>query len=233
MYELQDVTANSPWKPVGERQFFDCDKHEFGSFPARVSGLAPGHTHRFRIYATYSLNGQSGSARFDADGTKNGTHYDQFTTPDVTQVAELPPETYWATDSDGSAIAASCKIKEITNIRKGSSTLGTHLWTVRLTTAWKYCNGWDIVRMYPASAECNLTTAGTLAGWSCGDITKIRAVNYGGNPEHAAYSYSYQLHWESPIYGALFQQNKRWCATNQISGSGAHKRTGSCDVQPW
>jgi hypothetical protein len=198
-------------------------------------GLSCNTQHVYRLGTTKAA-GQP-ITYYDANGTQNGAVYHGFVTspcppmPTVQQVAEDPPEQF-ISDPDGLPIASGCRVKEIKNPRRGHSTLGTHLWTVRLTTAWKYCNG-DIVKMYPAGSEFWTTSAGAVAGWRClHQGTKIRAINTGGNPEHGAYTYAYDIEFKPP-YSPFVLGVKHWCATNQISGSGAHRRHGSCDIQPW
>jgi hypothetical protein len=87
--------------------------------------------------------------------------------------------------------------------------------------------------MYPAAAECNVKFAGNVAGVDCREITRIRAYSQGGDPEYAVYTYSYYLVQTVPYKGGIPGPTWRRCATNQISGSGAHRRHGSCDIQPW
>lgn len=105
-----------------------------------------------------------------------------------------------------------------------------------LQTEWAFKNG-QVTKMYPANAHCKPTTFGTGRGWHCKnpDGTKVRANCYGGNPEHCAYTYSFDIYREIwlPVIGGWTVQEDRWCLTNQISGSGAHYRHGSCDHRAW
>lgn len=240
VYQIRDINANQGFKTVGPQHDFACNSNT-GTVALesyRVTGLGSGRPYDYRIYANwYTPSDRSWhTGAFDANGSAN-SNYDSFTTPDVAQVdaSASSPERFVA-PPDGISVAAGsgCKVKEITNPRQlKSRPFGTHLGTIRLTTAWQYCPNGTIRKMYSAGADCSITDAGRVAGWSCGPIAKIRAISTGGSPEHGAYTYSYIFDWVSPIWGDVLKSQKRWCATNQISGSGAHRRHGSCEIQPW
>jgi hypothetical protein len=235
-YQIRDVTAGGSFHGVGPQHDFSCSSNsaEYPLQAERIGGLTPGRVYEFRIRTQLS-NGQA--VTFDSVGANGGSNYDWFHTPINAGAHEVhPPETQVSHDPDtGQPIASpsgNCGVKEIKNTREGTGELGIKYWTLRLTTMWKYCNG-QVTKMYPAAAECWTTIPGNLAGVTCGTITKIRAVSQGGNPEHAIYSYSFILNQTLPYKGGIPGNTWRWCATNQISGSGAHRRHGSCDPQPW
>lgn len=238
MHEFRGVTVATPWTPVGERKFFNCSAGTASNGDSPITGLKGGRTYQIRISAAWSANGQSASGYFDSAGTNGGTNYTTFTTPEEVQFVSLPPETFRTTDPETGAVlaqaAGNCgRPKEISNPRVLESTAGTDLVKINLTTAWKYCNG-QITKMYEAGASCVPTSWGLKSGWSCGAVEKKRAISTGGNPEHGAYTYTYVILWQNPIPTLSWDKSSKfWCATNQISGSGAHKRTGSCDIQPW
>lgn len=107
----------------------------------------------------------------------------------------------------------------------------------KLKTEWAFKNG-QVTKMYPANAHCTATSFGLSRGWHCSnpDGTKVRANCYGGSPEHCAWTYSFDIYREIwvPVIGTIWRvQEDRWCLTNQVSGSGAHYRHGSCDRKAW
>jgi hypothetical protein len=235
-YQIRNVSAGGSFYGVGPQHDFNCSANtaEVALPGHRATGLNSATYYEFRI-RTQLNNGDSFWQ--DANGTRNGTAYDWFITPSppVNVVDEHPAETYPSIDPETGgpvASAAGCHTKEITNTRRAhSSWFGTHLWTIQLRTAWRYCNG-QIVKMYPAYAQCWTTSGGSVSGYECKnpDGAKVRAISTGGTPEHAVYTYSFRI--EQTIRGhRIF--STLWCATNQISGSGAHRRHGSCDIQPW
>jgi hypothetical protein len=231
-YQLRDHTGGGPFYNVGPRFAFNCTAAtaEVALNPHRETGLKPGNTYQFRLVTRLD----NGSVLiWDANGTNGGGAYDSFTTESIVPVDHHPAEAY-VSSPDGSATAAGCRNKEIQNIREGRSwPFRTHLWTVVLRTRWRYCSNGQITKMWPASTECWTTWAGAVTGYNClNQGTKVRAVSNGGNPEHAVYTYSFQIEGVVPGRDIVFFK-ERWCATNQISGSGAHRRHGSCDPQPW
>lgn len=232
-YQIRPVNSNVGFYDVGPRQRFDCGgpTGEVALPSHRETGLAPGTLYAFR-YVSRLDNGSVHT--WDANGTNGGTAYDTFTTESIVAVDEHPAEAF-VSSPDGSATAAGCKNKEIKNVRRGrSAPFGTHLWTIELRTTWRYCSNGSIAKMWPASAQCWMTSAGSASGYRCLDPegVKIRAASVGGNPEHANYTYSFRIEGRDPLKAIAFFST-RWCATNQISGSGQHRRHGSCDVQPW
>jgi len=237
IYQIRDVSAGTGWYNVGPWHF--GSKCQSTTSPApiaseRISGLVAGHTHQFRIFSSFIRpDGTSGTATYDAPGTNGGTNYDSFTTPALVVQDESTPEQF-ISDPDGGVIAAGCHVKEIKNVRSAYSTVGLRLWTTTLRTAWKYCSNGQISKMYPASASCLPSALGSTLGYECSDPngTKVRAFSLGGNPEHAVYTYSFTIKHVPPFTGQVLWST-RWCSSNYISGSGAHKRTGSCDLQAW
>jgi hypothetical protein len=230
-YQLRDYSGGGSFYNVGPRFEFNCTgpSGETALPRHRVQGLKPGNTYQFRL-VTRLNDGQV--FIWDANGTNGGGAYDAFTTEGIVAVDDHPAEEY-VSPPDGSATAAGCKNKEIKNVRRGRSwPLGTHLWTVELRTRWRYCSDGYITKMWPASAQCWISSAGALVGYRCVDPegVKIRAVSTGGNPEHGVYTYSFRIEGVFQIYKFF---SERWCTTNQISGSGAHRRHGSCEIKPW
>jgi len=232
-YQLRDHTGGGSFLDVGPRFAFNCTRAtgEVALNQHRVTGLLPGHMYQFRLVTRH----HDGTVHiWDANGTNEGGAYDTFTTDSIVAVDRHPAEQY-VSSPDGSATAAGCRNKEIKNVREGRALLiGIHLFSIELRTRWRYCSNGQITQMWPASAECWVTSAGAFAGYRCLNPTghKIRAVSNGGNPEHAVYTYSFQIEAEAPRTG-FKPFSARWCATNQISGSGAHRRHGSCEVQSW
>ena len=230
-YQVRDYSGGGSFTNVGPRFTFDCSgvSGEVALPRYRVEGLKPGNTYQFRLVTRLDTGDV---VTWDANGTNGGSAYDAFTTESIIADDDHPGEEY-VSSPDGSATAAGCKNKEIKNIRRGRSfAFRTHLWTIELRTRWRYCSNGQITKMWPASAQCWISSAGALVGYRCADPegVKIRAISTGGNPEHGAYTYSFRI--EGVLHGIKFF-SERWCATNQISGSGAHRRHGSCDIQPW
>jgi hypothetical protein len=231
-YQLRDHSAGGGFYNVGPRFRFDCGAAtaEVALPSHRVTGLKPGNWYQYR-FVTRLDNGTV--LTWDANGTNGGGYFDGFATEGIFAADEHAAEAY-VSSPDGTATAASCRNKEINNRRLGrSSIFRTHLWTIELRTTWRYCGG-QIVKMWPASAHCWVTTAGAASGYKCLDPggVKVRAISNGGSPEHAVYTYSFRIEGRLPGTDYAFFST-RWCATNQISGSGAHVRHGSCEVQPW
>jgi hypothetical protein len=231
-YQLRNVSAGGGFYDVGPRFRFDCTQAtgEVALNSHRETGLTPGTRYAFRLVSRLD----NGSVQtWDANGTNGGTAYDTFVTEQIVAVDEHPADAFVGSP-DGSATASSCRNKEIRNIRRGrSSVFGTLLWTIELRTTWRYCSNGKITMMWPATTDCFPSSAGASLGYDClNKGTKIRAISTGGNPEHAVYTYSYDIVGKEPFKGITFFR-ARWCATNQISGSGAHYRHGSCEIQPW
>jgi hypothetical protein len=135
-------------------------------------------------------------------------------------------------DYEIAGIGRGGRCKEVSNIRTKHSPLSTHLWSVRLDTRWCFLGG-RVTKIYPAHfTYCWPSSAGALVGYRCENPegSKVRANCYGGNPEHCAYTFSW--HVTGTITGYQFYSDI-WCATTQVTGSGAHKRHGSCSLQPW
>jgi hypothetical protein len=236
-FQLRDATAGGSFFGVGDRYTYNCGSDTgYVQFDGRrIGGLSPGRGYEFRL-RTELNNGQQFWT--DSVGTQGGTNYDSFITQVETVVAsdEHPAEQYLSAAPDGEAIASGCKVKEIKNIRKAHSVVGIHLWTIELRTAWKYCSGGMITKMYPAYASCQTTAAGASLGWACldRDGVKVRAISQGGNPEHAVYTYSFRLERSTIFKGVrIVLASTKWCASNYVSGSGAHYRNGRCDIVPW
>jgi hypothetical protein len=237
-YQLRDFTANGGWFDVGPRYRFDCTAatQEVPLNSYRVGGLKPSNAYQFRLVSRLD-NGAVQT--WDAAGTNGGTNYDWFGTKDaVSAVDEQPAETILTYDPETGgplASASSCPApKEIKNIRKGLAA-GVLVFKVVLRTQWKYCKGQ--IRWSSSSASCDTTFVGDSTGFKCLDPYghEVRSVSYGGNPEHSEYTYSFRIKQTGPGPGGITitWYSSTWCASNAISGSGAHRRTGSCDVTQW
>jgi hypothetical protein len=119
-------------------------------------------------------------------------------------------------------------------------TKGNRLPVIQITfeTTWCYKNG-NITRMDPPNAHCHVTLFGLGRGWRCANPDGhpvFPGRRTGGNPEHGAWIYSFDIYREvwAPIVGEIVRvQEDRWCAGNQVSASGAHKRHGHCSLQSW
>jgi hypothetical protein len=233
-YQIRNASTGGSFQGVGPQHPFSCGANtaEYPLQAVRATGLTPGHAYEFRIRAEY--NGTADT--FDSVGARGGTNYDWFVTPSNIQVTDGPvTERYLSSDPETGepvATASGCRLKEINNPREGKSDGIITVWKIELRTMWKYCNG-RIVKMYEAYPGCHITPAGTVMGWTCAAKEKIRAVSLGGNPEHAVQTYSYSFIQYAAIKGGIPISSARWCASNYLSGSGAHYRNGRCDLVPW
>jgi hypothetical protein len=124
---------------------------------------------------------------------------------------------------------------KIDNVRP-KKFLGFTVFKIHATAHWCYKNG-QITKLYSSDAHCDVTAYGVIRGFTCDNPDgKGRRECYGGNPEHCAVMWSFDIHKDTwtPTTGQITVARYHWCATNQISGSGAWKKTGHCDnVEPW
>jgi hypothetical protein len=171
--------------------------------------------------------------------------------PSMTQV-DLPPETFSCPPGEvcTASAAAPHGCKTINNPREkmgrvdpndpifGKGRYWAPLIQITFKTTWCYRNG-DITRMDPPDAYCKVTTLGRIRGWACDNPdghAVFPAKRTGGNPEHGAWIYSFTIHQSVyiPWLGEVVKiRDDRWCAGNQVSASGAHKRHGRCSLQSW
>lgn len=216
------------WQRVGPRHTFSCGQNTGEiAFPAeRVKYLTPNNRYPFRLVSRLS----NGSVQtWDSQGTNGGTNWDWFTTTDII-VEESSSES--TTDVVATASAnTSCSTKHKTNRREGKSTLFRELlWVVELRSNWRRCND-GTIRWATANSDC----WGEAIGYSCkvgNDGKLVNNYSTGGNPEHWVHTGRYQISGKDPITGFEFLK-RSWCATNQLSASGATRLHGRCDPQPW
>lgn len=235
-YQLRPTGTNLGWSQVGPRQVFSCPQNtgEVALTSQRANYLIPDMPYAVRLVSRLD----DGTVQtWDADGTNGGVNYDTFRTGVVVET-ELPETVeYVSPDADDPAASASsaagCRTKELKNPRLLESwPLKVDLVKYTLRVRWSYCANGQIVKMYPAVHECAPTSAGSIAGYDCASVQKIRAYSLGGNPEHAVYSYSWVIKGKDPVKAITFF-SKTVCASSYVSGSGAHYRNGRCDLVPW
>jgi hypothetical protein len=233
-YQLRDYDANGGWFDVGPGYRFDCPgpgTSDVALQSYRVGGLKPANAYEFRLVSRMD----NGSTQIwnSGDGT-----YDWFTTKStVSQTAWLPAEEFINDPETGEASASTsdCRWKEIKNVRQGMAS-GVLVFWVTERTQWKFCRSDQQIRKSNASASCTVNALGSTYGFKCLDPNgvQVRSVSYGGSPEHSEYTYKYRLEQSRSIKGIKITfWSSTWCTSNAISGSGAHRRSGSCDPIVW
>jgi hypothetical protein len=216
------------WQRVGPKHSYSCASNtgEVAIQSERVKYLSPNNRYPFRLVSQLP---DGTVLRFDSNGTNGGMDYDAFWTTDVI-VEESSSEA--TTDVVATAAAnTSCSTKHKTNRREGKSTLFRELlWVVELRSNWRRCND-GTIRWATANSDC----WGEAIGYSCkvgNDGKLVNNYSTGGNPEHWVHTGRYQITGADPITGFVFLK-RSWCATNQLSASGATRLHGRCDPQPW
>jgi hypothetical protein len=238
-YQLRPVNSNVGWSRVGPARSFSCGQNtgEVALDAQRAEYL---HSNTLYAYRVVSRLSNGTVQAWDANGTNGGGAYDTFTTGSYQAVDEYPPAEFVQPEGEDPVAYAAmgCKTKEIKNIRRMTKGVFKRvMFKLTLRTRWTYCSDNQIHKMYPASATCELTDDGQANGWICDDTpSKIRAVSTGGDPEHGAYTYLWNMVAKDP-FRLIPYDTANWCATNQISGSyrvsDNHRRHGSCEIKPW
>jgi hypothetical protein len=176
------------------------------------------HAHFVRVAAQDSAN----RAHFFAAITDTGPSY-----PEGIQLVTAEPSTPGGYNCTGTA-------KHIKNQRKiESSAAKTDLFSYRIETPWKFCNG-KVTQLYPAEPWQTVHNGGDLAGWQYVGREKVRANCYGGTPERCAWTYQWHFKLDLPDLGPIsLDRHKYPCATTQVRGDGRHYRHGGCDLRAW
>ena len=236
-YQLRNNSEGQSFRDVGPAHTYTCNGAT-GVVPIsehRVSGLADGDIYEYRIRARFNGADQF----YDASETDGRTEYDWFYTPQVLGAESSTTSEIWATTDPETGVAlagaaGNCgRPKEKARDATQKSLVGLNLWHTHMMVAWKFCNG-QITKMYTADVSSRVTDFGGTFGWHARTPEKVRAYSTGGNPEHAVYTYRFGFYRIIPFKGVGIQvQNKDWCSTIQISGSGAAFTHGSCSIQNW
>jgi hypothetical protein len=241
-YQLRKITDTgggaSAFSDVGPRFRFDCNgaTGEVALNSHRQGGLAEGNVYEFRLVSRLD----NGSVQtWDANGTNGGGAFDSFYTPiDLSNTTE-EQSAAWATNDPDTGMplataAGNCgRPLEVKRDATQKSKVGLNLWDTHLMAPYKYCNG-QITRMYAADASSRLTNVAVTLGWHKDAPEKVRAYSSGGNPEHAIYTYRFHFYRIIPIKNVGVQiQQKDWCSTLQVSGSGAWFTHGGCEPRSW